>query len=478
MNKTNSTEIPLYVDLDGTLIKTDLLFECLIEFIKKNPFNILLSIKWLLKGKAYLKSKLADNTSIDIKKLPYNEPFLSYLKNESSQGRKIILATASNFTLARRISDHLNIFSDIIASDERKNIKGKTKLQHIKENSGNSLFDYAGNSKDDLIIFKHANASILVNFDKQLPSRSTGIRIAKSFDSKSPVLRNCIIAIRPHQWVKNLLIFVPLFVSNQWYSPNLIIRASIGFISFSLIASAVYVINDISDIQNDRTHIKKKYRPFAASNLAIGHGLIIFLFLVSTGLFAGYLIDRIYFFLLVTYIILNLLYSVYLKSLVLIDILILSQFYTLRVISGGVITNIELSFWLLAFSVFVFFSLSIAKRYTELISRNNDNKTRIKGRGYTTDDINILNIMGVTNGYLAVLVLALYINSPQVVLTYSSPKILWGVCVIFFFWISYVWIKANRGELEEDPITFAIKDRTSLVVFVLLIIDVIFAVII
>jgi len=478
MNKQKSTDIPLYIDLDGTLIKTDLLFETFIEFIKKNPFNILLSIRWLLKGKAYLKSKLAQNTFLDIEKLPYNEPFLSYLKNESNNGRKIILATATNFTLAKRVSNYLKIFSDIIASDEKKNIKGKTKLSQIEENSGNSLFDYAGNSKNDLIIFKHSKSSILVNFNKRLISRSTDIRVAKSFDSKNSLLRNLIIAIRPHQWVKNLLIFVPLFVSTQWYIPKLIIRASIGFISYSLVASSVYVINDIFDIQNDRAHIKKKYRPFAAGDLAVGHGLIIFLFLALAGLFAGYLLDRTYFFLLIAYVALNFLYSIYLKSLVLIDILILSQFYTLRVVSGGVITDIELSFWLLAFSVFIFFSLAIAKRYTELMLSKDYKKKKIRGRGYTTNDLNILNIMGVTNGYLAVLVLALYINSHQVVLTYSSPKILWGVCVIFFFWISHVWIKANRGELEADPIIFAIKDHTSLVVFVLLIIDVILAIII
>jgi 4-hydroxybenzoate polyprenyltransferase len=478
MNEKNYTEIPLYVDLDGTLIKTDLLFESFIEFIKKNPFNILLSIKWLLKGRAYLKNKLAQNTFIDIEKLPYNEPFLSYLKNERNNGRKIILATASNFTLAKRISSHLNIFSEIIASNEKENIKGKTKLTHIKENSGNSSFDYAGNSKDDLIIFKHAKSSILVNFNEQLLSRSPSIRVAKSFAQESSIFRALIIAIRPHQWVKNLLIFVPLFVSNQWYIPNLIIRALIGFISFSLIASSVYVINDIFDIQNDRAHIKKKYRPFAASDISIGHGLIIFLFFALAGLFAGYLLDVIYFFLLMTYLILNLLYSIYLKKFVLIDILILSQFYTLRVVSGGIITNIELSFWLLAFSVFIFFSLAIAKRYTELISSNNYNKNNIKGRGYTINDLDILNIMGVTSGYLAVLVLALYINSPEVVLIYSSPKILWGVCIIFFYWISYIWMKASRGELDEDPVTFAIKDRTSLVVFGVLIIDIILAVII
>ena len=200
MNKKKSTDIPLYVDLDGTLIKTDLLFETFIEFIKKNPFNILLSIKWLLEGKAYLKSKLAQNTFIDLEKLPYKELFLSYLKNESNKGRKIILATGTNFTLARRVSNYLKIFSDIIASDEEKNIKGKTKLTQIMKNSGNSLFDYAGNSKNDLIIFKHSESSILVNFNKQLLSLSAGIRVAKSFDSKSPLhIRNqCLNP--PNSW--------------------------------------------------------------------------------------------------------------------------------------------------------------------------------------------------------------------------------------------------------------------------------------
>jgi 4-hydroxybenzoate polyprenyltransferase len=478
MNEKNDTEIPLYVDLDGTLIKTDLLFESLIEFIKKNPFKIILSIKWLLKGKAYLKNKLAQNTLIDIENLPYNEPFLSYLKNERNKGRKIILATASNYTLAKRISNQLNIFSEIIASDEKENIKGKTKLNHIIENSGNGLFDYAGNSKSDLIIFKHAKSSILVNFNKKLLSRSTSIHVAKSFTPANSILRTFIKALRPHQWIKNLLIFTPLFVSNQWSNPNMIIRASIGFISFSLIASSVYVINDIFDIQNDRSHIKKKYRPFAAGNISIGHGLILILFLIFAGLFVGYFLDVIYFFLLMTYIIFNFLYSVYLKKILLIDILILSQFYTLRIFSGGVITNIVLSFWLIAFSVFVFFSLAIAKRYAELNLSIKINKKNIKGRGYTIDDLNILNIMGVTSGYIGVLILALYINSPEVVLIYSSPKILWGICLIFLFWISYIWLKASRGELDEDPLTFAIKDRISLVVFSILMIDIILAVII
>ena len=328
MDQKNDTEIPLYVDLDGTLIKTDLLFESLIEFIKENPFKILISIKWLLKGKAYLKNKLAQNTFIDIENLPYNEHFLSYLKDERNNGRKIILATASNFRLAKRISNHLNIFTDIIASDEKENIKGKTKLAHIKENSGNGLFDYAGNSKSDLIIFKHAKSPILVNSNEQLLSRLPSIRAAKFFAQEGSLLDTFIIAIRLHQWVKNLLIFVPLFVANQWYIPNLIIRALMGFISFSFVASSVYLINDIFDIQNDRAHTKKKYRPFAAGDISIGHGLIIFLFFALAGLFAGYLLDVIFFILLMTYITLNFLYSMYLKKFMLIDILILSQFYT------------------------------------------------------------------------------------------------------------------------------------------------------
>lgn len=476
-NKTY-TEIPLYVDLDQTLIKTDLLYETFIEFIKQHPLNILLSIKWLLKGKAFLKYKLAQKTFIDVENLPYNEPFLSYLKSEQNNGRKIILATASNIKLAKRISNHLNLFSEIIASDEKNNIKGKTKLNHIKENSANGLFAYAGNSKNDLIIFQHAKSSILVNFREKLVSRSPSINVAKSFPPTKSIFPALIRAIRPHQWVKNFLIFVPLLLSNQWYISNLIIRACIGFISFSLIASSVYLINDIFDIQNDRAHPTKQHRPLAAGDITIGHAIILSIVFTLAALFVGYLLNIVYFFLLVTYLLLTFFYSMYLKKLTLIDVFILSQFYTIRVASGGIITNIKLSFWLLAFSVFLFFSLAIAKRYAELISSYTSSQNNIKGRGYNINDSTILNIMGLTSAYIAVLVLALYINSPEVLLIYSSPKILWGVCLIMFFWTSHVWIKTTRGEMEQDPITFAIYDSTSIVLFLLLLTNIILAIII
>lgn len=478
MNEQNYIDIPLYVDLDGTLIKTDLLFECFIEFIKKKPFNVLLVFYWLVKGKAYLKHKLAQETSINIEDLPYNDSFLSFLTIQNNNGKKLILATAANKTLAKKIAKHLDIFSDVIASDDKNNISGVTKLTRIKEHCGDGVFDYAGDSKSDLIIFEHAKSSILVNFNNKLYFSTRDIHVVETFSSPNSLIYSLLKAIRPQQWVKNLLLFVPVFVGNQWNELNLIMRSFIGFVAFCLIASAVYIFNDLIDIQLDRAHVKKKYRPFAAGFLTAQHGLLVFFVFIVAGLSSAYLLNLIYFLILILYLLINFLYSVYLKKIVLVDILLLSLFYTLRMVSGGIITNITLSFWLVSFSMFIFFSLATSKRYAEVQLMNNSVKSKIPGRGYYNYDLTILNIMGVTSGYIAVLVIALYINSPEVISIYSSPKALWGVCLLLFFWISHIWFTTSRGKMDEDPITFAFKDRTSLVVFALLLINVILAMVI
>lgn len=458
----NQSDPPLIVDLDGTLIKSDLLLESIYAIIRRNPLLVFFLPLWLLSGKVYFKNRLAQMVQIDSKTLPYNTDFLTYLNNEFSRGRKLVIATASVTKFAEEVASHLGIFTEVFSTDEKYNLSGKRKLALLLENYGEKGFDYAGNSKQDLFIYPHARKAILVNSSKKIynAARKTS-EVQQVFGSYRRNLLFYFNAIRFYQWVKNILLFIPLITSHEFNNVSIVINLFLGFISFSLCASGGYLFNDFLDLLTDRSHPRKKNRPFASGNLSILTGSILMVLLQCTGLGLAALQGWQFFCLLVFYCTISVAYTCHLKKYILIDVLVLAGLYTLRIVAGAVLTNVPLSFWLLAYSIFLFFSLALVKRCSELITVVNTNRDHVKRRAYSIVDIDYLREMGISSGYIAILIFALYINSPDVAILYSHQKLLWMICPFFFYWISRLWFKTARGEMTDDPIVFSIKDKAS-----------------
>ena len=465
----------LFVDLDGTLIKSDLLFECLVPIIKNYFYALFLAPFWLLKGKAYLKDKFSDLVSINPEILPYNNNVLEYIRKEKENGSKIILATASNIKLAKSISDYLGIFDDVIASSKEENLKGKNKLNKIKlyieNNNTNKEFSYIGDSEADVKIFNEANIPIVVgnkNVFNKIKSKNDKTTFVDGENDFS--LKKFFKMIRTYQWVKNFLIFLPLILAHKFLDVNLLLKALVAFFSFSFLASSVYIINDIMDVESDRIHPSKKNRPIASGAVKISSALKVAFILMPLSFIISIFLGKEFLFVLLTYFITTSCYSFYLKKIMLVDILILSLLYTVRMFAGGVALNIYLSPWLFMFSMFFFFSLACAKRYSELYAVRNNLQDEIKGRGYQAQDLEQIQIFGSSSGYIAILIFALYIQSDISMKLYKTPSFFWALCPIMLYWISRVWLLSHRGQMTQDPIIFALKDKVSYVVLILSII--------
>ena len=468
---------PLIVDLDGSLIRNDLLIDSLLFFIFKRPLNIFKALGYLLKGKANLKYQLAKKVEIDVKSLPYNEQALKVIKKVKSDGRKVILATASNEKYALQISNHLGIFDDVLASNEYVNLRSKNKADKLVEEFGENGFDYIGNSQDDLAVWSESSLSYIVEPGFYLlrklkkihkakgKSKASKIEIIKEVGKKS-TLRIWLKQIRIHQWSKNLLIFIPLLASHNIADLDSIYNSVLGFILFSLCASSVYMLNDLVDLQNDRKHKSKKNRPVACAKISIFSAAFSCLALLATSCIGAYLLMPLWFFIsIISYYILTLSYSLVLKKLEVFDVIMLASLYTIRIIAGAFAISTALTFWILSFSMFIFLSLAFVKRHCEIFDhRKSGSSEAISGRGYYSSDLEIISSLGCASGYLSVMILALYIQDPSTIELYSRPRIIWFACPLFLFWISRIWVLAHRGKIHDDPVFFAIKDKISWVV--------------
>jgi len=476
VNSNISSSENIFVDLDGTLIKTDILVESILLLIKKNLFFVFLLPLWLLKGKAYFKQRIAECVNIDVSRLPYHEEFLEHLHRNFNSRNRLFLATASNIKVAKQVADHIGIFESVIASDANINMSGSKKLIEIQKITKGEPFVYAGNSKVDIAIWKYANSCIIVNacgnVEKIVKSR---FLVSHTFVGSEKKITLWLKAIRIHQWLKNILLFVSLFAAHQITNITLLSQSFLGFVSFSLCASSVYLLNDLLDLPSDRCHPTKKNRPFAAGNLPLNHGIVLVPILLFFSFSLTYFLPTEFLVILVFYYCLTLSYSLYLKQLVLIDVMVLTCLYVIRVIAGSAATGIPSSFWLIAFAMFIFFSLALVKRASELITLKVLNKGDVAGRGYLISDLEYLHSMGVASGYISALILALYINSDKVIGMYKTPEILWLTFPLVLYWISRIWLKTGRGEVQEDPLLFAFKDQQSLLAGSLFVIVMIFA---
>ena len=459
--------VPLVVDLDGTLLKSDLLFESLAALLNRKPWMVFAIPFWLARGKAHLKQRIASLVELDLGDLPWDERVLALVARERGR-RTLMLCTASDEKLAGLVATHFGFFDEVVASDGRRNVSGGVKADVIAARFGTRGFDYVGNARADLFVWDRARFAIVANAGDALARAAAGrCTVDQILPSEGGGLKQWLKALRLHQWLKNVLVFVPMLAAHRFLDPVAILHCVLAFLSFGLCASSVYLLNDLIGLADDRRHPTKSKRPFAAGLLPLSQGLAASpcLALASFGL--GYALSPLFAGVLVLYWVLNLSYSLWLRRRVMADVVVLAGLYTLRIVAGAVLLGTAISFWLLAFSMFLFLSLAMLKRYAELFGQRAKGASATFGRGYEVDDLPLLQSLGAASGYLAVLVLALYINSTASELLYRRPQVLWLLCPLLLYWISRAWMIAHRGLMRDDPVIFAATDRTSQITAVL-----------
>jgi 4-hydroxybenzoate polyprenyltransferase/phosphoserine phosphatase len=463
----NQTERFVVVDLDGTLIKSDVLLESLFLLARRHPETLVKLPFWLLQGRAVLKHKIAEWVRPDVSILPYRKEVLDLLRSAKEDGKKIVLASASDDLVVSEVAAHLGIFDRVIASDGTRNLKGKTKLEEILKITKGESFGYFGDSKSDLAIWEASNTAYVVTSGpkKILQHLSkAGIPVVSVPAGTNPSL--LFNAIRPHQWVKNVLVFLPLIMSHQFGNPKNYFLLLYAFCAMCLCASSVYLLNDLFDMEPDRRHHIKKNRVFAAGSVPVPLGLIASLLLAVAGVCLSLLVlPSTFTVVLLVYLGATFCYSMVLKGKLFADIIGLALLYTLRILAGGEAVHVEVSAWLLTFSSFFFLSLAFVKRYVELQTHLNVPGTRLDGRNYGVGDIPIVLASGISSSYLSVLVFFLYIaNSKEVMQLYARPKLLWLLGPVFVYWFGRIWFMAQRGKIDSDPVMFALRDMPSRVI--------------
>lgn len=457
--------LPLCVDCDGSLIRTDLLHETVFALLKLRWFMLLFLPYWLLQGRAVLKSRLAGQVDVDATTLPYNEPLVAWLREEKANGRTIVLATAADASLAHRVAAHVGVFDDVMASQGGINMAGAEKARQLSARYGHQGFDYVGNSHEDLAVWRQAHGSVVVSASTALKDQAAGVsKLLRVFHTPRANLLDYLRAMRLHQWLKNLLVLLPALAAHRIGESATLSAALLAMLAFGLCASSVYVLNDLLDLPSDRVHKHKRSRPFAAGRIPVATGALMIPLLLLASLAASWTLDPQFQLVLAFYLLVTAAYSVRLKNHVMVDVIVLAGLYTTRLVAGAAATQIVPSFWLLAFSLFLFFSLALVKRYAELFAALKQDQSGAAGRGYTVSDLPLLMSLGLSSAMAALLVLALYVNSPDVTRLYAQPALLWLLVPLMLYWVSRVWMLSHRGEMHDDPVVFAVRDKQSLLV--------------
>lgn len=456
----------LCVDLDGALVRADTLHESVVLLLKSNPWGLACALAVLFtRGIAAFKRAVSSRVSLRADLLPYNEPVVNYLKNEAARGRRILLVTAADLLVAEAVARHLPLFEAVQASDGSTNLKSAAKADRISRHLGAEPFEYLGDSLADVPVWKKAAGAIVVG-----PTRSirralsrAGVSITKEFKAAGS-FRPIVRAMRIYQWSKNLLVFAPLLLSHRVFETARLLMAVKAFAAFCVAASAIYVINDLLDIDADRQHVRKRHRPFAAGTLTVAQGAALALALLTISLLIAAALPPRAGLLLALYVTASLVYTVYAKRRLFLDVTTLAGLYTIRLLIGGVAAGILISPWTLAFSIFLFSALASCKRLSELRADAPDRGDVLPGRPYLQADLVSLTALACSSGYAAVLVMALYLNSPDFVKLYTRPELMWCLAPLAAYWIGRAIMIANRGNMHDDPIVFAFRDRASQVV--------------
>jgi 4-hydroxybenzoate polyprenyltransferase len=458
-----SEAIALCVDLDGSLIRTDLLQESALILVRTSPLRALCIPAWILQGRAVVKERIAQRVDLRVDALPYNEDLLQWLVEERAAGRRLVLCTAADAKYAQQVADHLGIFDEVISSDGQTNNSAKHKAAVLARRFGLRGYDYVGNSGADRPVWAGARRSIAVG--------ASAARIASGVSEVQRVFESRAISsgrawvrqLRLHQWVKNLLLFLPLLGAHRYGDLSAWVEGMMAFVAFGLCASGVYVVNDLMDLESDRSHVTKRLRPLASGAIGIPTAIVVAILLLA-GSF-GFAVDVSTTFAgwLAVYLAVTTLYSFGVKRIALIDCMVLAGLYTLRVVAGGAAIDQPVSFWLLGFSLFLFLSLAFVKRYAEVMEAAGDGAQALPGRGYLAQDLPVLLAFGAASGFASALVLALYLNSEQVLTLYSHPDRLWFALPVLLYWISWIWLSASRGRMHQDPVVYAVREPASLV---------------
>ncbi|MFT3924957.1 MAG: UbiA family prenyltransferase [Myxococcales bacterium] len=458
---------PLCVDLDGTLVGTDTLWEGVVGMLRQRPWLALLVPFWMLSGRAGFKRKISSHISIDAAALPYREGLVNALRATRQAGRKVVLATAADRHVAQSVAAHVELFDEVFSSDGGENLKAERKKQRLIEAFGEGGFDYVGDSRADLPIFESAGQGFLINASPGVAARASRSKKVTVLSRRPSLAAAMFRELRVHQWAKNALVLLPLAASPRVPTPDTVARGLLAALAFSLCASAGYVINDLLDLSADRQHGTKKQRPFASGALPVvlGPPLLAVLLAVSFGISLG-LLPLSFTLMLGLYFVGTMAYSLELKRKLLLDVVTLAGLYTHRILSGGIATAVPISAWLLGFSLFFFLSLAFAKRYVEILPLAVGG--RIKNRAYYQVDLQNVASMGIASGYLAALVFTLYVENGTHPGAYREPRLLWLLVPVLLYWVSRVWILAGRGEMQDDPVRFALRDRISLMCAVMI----------
>ena len=453
----------LCVDVDGTLIKSDTLLDAMLTLFRRSPLTALLACLTLVRGKAAFKAEVARHITLDVTTLPYNRPLLNHLRAEHAAGRDIYLATAANEKQARGIADHLGIVAGIFASAGNVNLRQSAKLNVLQSQFSDRGFDYVGNAAPDIPVLAGAKTGMLANPSLGLAARlkMQRIKIDRIFNDRAPWFKTLVRAIRVRQWPKNLLIFLPLVLAHMVSDRAKLVATCIAFLSFCCTASTAYILNDMLDVEADRSHPKKRNRPFAAGDLSPQSGIVIMCILIAVAVALAWTLPVQFSYWLGAYFLATVAYSVVLKKIALLDVVTLAGLYTVRLIAGGAGSNVPLSTWLGGFSIFFFLSLAMVKRYSELDNLRRAGREPANERGYFLEDLDQLRSFGTASAYASIVVFILYINNPEITRLYAHAHRLWMLIPILILWISRIWLLAHRGKLDEDPVVFALTDRLS-----------------
>lgn len=461
-----STAVPLLVDLDHSLIMTDLLSESANVYLSSNPGGLWRLLGWTCQGRGALKSELSTRSTIDIATLPVHEGLFEWLQAQRAAGRRLVLVSGFDQAVAHRVFNHLGLFDELFMTSEPGAPGPVRKSDRIVTRFGAGKFDYVGDSWSDVPVFSAARLAHVSSSSPRLVARveahgNLGLVFPPDRPSHITALRR---ALRPHQWVKNILVFVPLLAAHLYGSVDALCQAMLALAVFCVAASSVYLLNDLVDVPSDRYHPRKRQRPFAAGDLGLLTGWLLWPVLASSAMAVAYTaVNPRFAACVAAYWLLTVAYSFKLKREPVIDVLALAGLYTMRIVAGAAAIAVPLSFWLLAFSVFLFLSLAFMKRYSELkrLKDADGDMASARGRGYAATDLEVVSNLGSSAGYVAVLVLAMYIQDTHTVQMYAAPEWIWAACPVLLYWISRSWMLAHRGKMHEDPVVFALKDRAS-----------------
>ncbi|MGZ5201021.1 MAG: UbiA family prenyltransferase [Telluria sp.] len=459
----HAAALPLVVDLDGTLVRSDLLWESLALFLRRHVLRAWLLPLWLFLGKAGFKARIASMIELDPAALPYDAEVLDLVRRARDAGRTTVLATGAQRRLAEQVAGHTGLFDLVLATDD-VNLTSHNKAARLLGLYGEQGFDYIGNSRADLPVWLRSHQAFCVA-GKRFTLRD-GRSTTHAGRARASTATALLKAMRPRQWLKNLLVFVPMLAGHA-LRLDVLAESALAFVAFSACASSAYLLNDALDAQDDRLHPTKHKRPIAAGTLPLPIALAASPLLALAGLAACAAVRPLLLLPLGVYYVATLAYSFVLKRLVMVDIVTLAILYSLRVLGGSAVTGIAPSFWLLAFSFFVFLSLALLKRHSELFNLHRDGKEKTRGRGYTTADRAPVGIMGVNAAFVSVLIFMLYFNSPNVVQLYHHPDWLLGIVPLLVFWLGRLWTLSFRGQVNEDPVLYVSRDKASLAVLVL-----------